>query len=287
MIILKAPAKINWSLSVFDKRDDGYHDILSLMQCVTLSDSLMFEHCNTLDVITGAPIPLGDNLVHRAMVLLKERSGVREGARIRLSKEIPVAAGLGGGSSDAAFTLMGLNLLWNLGMTHHELAKIGETLGSDVPFFFHGPFSVIRGRGEIVSPVTPGISYAILLVNPRTGISTAWAYAELDRGSASRVVLTKKDNNIKLLCQALEKGDFASLSSMRRNDLEPLVIRRYPEIGEIRAELLKRGALFSSMSGSGPTVYGVFRNENDAMKALEYMLPHWCRIVWTMTGSSE
>jgi len=281
MITLRAPAKINWSLNVFGKRDDDYHDILSLMQCITLSDSLVFEHSDTLDVITEAPVPLSDNLVYKAMLLLKERWGGGAGARITLNKEIPMAAGLGGGSSDAASTLMGLNLLWNLGLTKHELAKIGEPLGSDVPFFFHGHASVIRGKGEVVSPVRLGISRAILLVKPHIGISTAWAYAELDRVSAGRV-LTKKDNNIKLFCQALERGDFPLLASIQRNDLEPLVIRRYPVIAEIKEKLLKRGALFSSMSGSGPTVYGVFGNENDALKAMEYMLPHWCRVVETI-----
>lgn len=286
MITLKAPAKINWSLNVFGKRDDGYHDILSLMQCITLSDSLVFEHSDTVDIITDAPIPPGDNLVHKAMLLLKESSGVKEGARITLRKEIPMAAGLGGGSSDAASTLMGLNLLWNLGLTEHELARIGETVGSDVPFFFHGPVSVIEGRGEIVSPVRLGISHAVLLVKPHIGISSAWAYAELDMVSMGQE-LTKKDNNIKLFCLALEKGDFSLLSSIRRNDLEPLVIKRYPVVAEIREKLLERGALFSSMSGSGPTVYGVFENEHEALKAMEHMVPHWCRIVRTVTGISE
>lgn len=285
MIILEAPAKINWSLSVLEKRQDGYHDILSLMQLVTLGDSLVFEHSDVLEVISDVPVPVSDNLVYKAMALLKERSGCRAGARITLRKEIPMAAGLGGGSSDAAVTLSGLNLLWNLGMEKGRLAEIGQELGSDVPFFFHGPLSVISGRGELVSPVAPGRSCVLLLVKPQIAVSTAWAYAELDRVTDKRV-LTKKDNNIKLFCQALEQGDFALLSSMRRNDLEPPVIRRYPEIGGIREELLKRGALFSSMSGSGPTVYGVFRNERDAMKALEHMLPNWCRVVRTVTDGN-
>jgi 4-diphosphocytidyl-2-C-methyl-D-erythritol kinase len=166
-------------------------------------------------------------------------------------------------------------------MKNAQLSEIGRELGSDVPFFFHGPLSVVSGRGELVSPVAGGRSCVLLLVKPPIGVSTAWAYAELDRVSDKRV-LTKKDNNIKLFCQALELGDFALLSSMRRNDLETPVIRRYPEIGGIREELLKRGALFSSMSGSGPTVYGVFRSEGDAMKAAEHMLPDWCRVVRTM-----
>ncbi len=137
-----------------------------------------------------------------------------------------------------------------------------------------------------MSPVRLGRSHAILLVKPHVGISTAWAYAELDRVSAGRV-LTKKDNNIKLFCRALEKGDFSLLSSIQRNDLEPPVITRYPVIAEIKEKLQEEGALFSSMSGSGPTVYGVFGNERDALRVKEHMLPHWCRIVRTVTGSSE
>jgi 4-diphosphocytidyl-2-C-methyl-D-erythritol kinase len=286
MITLKAPAKINWSLDVVGKRDDGYHEILSLMQCITLGDSLVFEHSDALDVITDALIPPGENLVHKAMLLLKKRAGVRAGARITLNKEIPLAAGLGGGSSDAASALLGLNLLWDLGLTNYELAGFGEGLGSDVPFFFDGPAAVIEGRGETVSPVSLRRSHHILLVKPHIGISSAWAYAELDSLAADGV-LTKKDNNIKLLCQALERGDFSSVSSLRGNDLEQPVIRRYPVIAEIKAKLLERGALFSSMSGSGPTVYGVFESEHDAFRAMEFMLPHWCRTASTVTESGE
>jgi len=281
MFTLKAPAKINWSLHVSGKRDDGYHDILSLMQCITLSDSLVFEHSDALEVITGAPVPLSDNLVHKAMMLLKERSGARGGVRITLKKEIPMAAGLGGGSSDAAAALIGLNRLWNLGLTQHKLAEMGEVLGSDVPFFFHGPAAAARGRGEIVSPVRLERSHALLLVKPPVEVSTAWAYAQLDQESSVRV-LTKKDNNIKLLCQALERGDFLLLSSIRRNDLEPLVIRRFPVIAGIKEKLLDSGAFFSSMSGSGPTVFGVFDSENKAVEAMEYMSPYWCKVVKTV-----
>lgn len=281
MLTLKAPAKINWSLNVFGKRDDGYHDILSLMQCVTLADSLEFEDSDTLELLSGAPIPLADNLVFRAMTLLKDKAGVEKGARITLRKEIPFAAGLGGGSSDAAATLVGLDRLWNLGISRQELAEMGGALGSDVPFFFHETAAVVTGRGEIVSPVNIGRSHAMLLVKPQVGVSTAWAYQELDRNSGDRV-LTKKDNNIKLLCLALERGDFSLLSSVHRNDLELPVIRRYPVIADIKEELRKSGALFSAMSGSGPTVFGVFGTENDALKAVENLAPHWCRVVKTV-----
>ena len=286
MFTLKAPAKINWFLNVSGKREDGYHEILSLMQCVTLFDSLTFEDSDTAELITGAPVPLKDNLVYKAMVLLKETYRVRAGARVTLKKEIPLAAGLGGGSSDAASALAGLNRLWNLDLDAHELARLGERLGSDVPFFFHGPSSFVEGRGEIVSPVKLQRSCAVLLAKPSLDVSAGWAYGELDAGFRSPGVLTKEDNNIKLFCLSLERGDFALLSSLRRNDLEAPVVGRYPVIGEIREAMVKKGALFSSMSGSGPTVFGVFDSEQGAGEAAAYMLPHWCRVVRTVTSDT-
>ncbi len=287
MLTLKAPAKINWFLNVSGKRKDGYHDILSLMQCITLCDSLVFEDSDSLEVIAGVPIRLEDNLVHRAAVLLKETCGVRKGARVTLEKEIPMAAGLGGGSSDAACTLSGLNRLWSLGLTSHALCGLGEKLGSDVPFFFHGASSLVRGRGEIVSPVKLRRSCTLLLVKPQLDVPSAWAYREFDSGFQSERVLTKEEGNSKLFCQSLERGDFALLSSIRRNDLEAPVIRRYPVIGEIREEMVRRGALFSSMSGSGPTVFGVFDSERRAVEAMEHMLPHWCRVARTVISDES
>lgn len=284
MFTLKAPAKINWFLKVSGKRKDGYHDILSLMQYITLYDSMMFEDSDTIEVITEAPIPLKDNLVYKAMALLKETCGVKRGARVTLEKAIPVAAGLGGGSSDAAVTLGGLNMLWNLNLSRRELASLGEGLGSDVAFFFYGPLSVVEGRGEIVIPVKAERSCTILLAKPSLDVSTAWAYDELDRGFPSGQVLTKGGNDIKLFCQTLERGDFALLSSIRRNDLESPVVGRYPIIGDMREEMVKMGALFSSMSGSGPTVFGVFDSEQGAAEAMAHMLPHWCRVVRTVTS---
>ncbi|GAB4413011.1 MAG: 4-(cytidine 5'-diphospho)-2-C-methyl-D-erythritol kinase [Thermodesulfovibrionales bacterium] len=281
MLTLNAPAKINWFLSVFGKRKDGYHEIQSLMQYVTLSDSIGFEYSDDIEVVTDADIPLEDNLVYKAAVLLKKATGSGAGVRVTLKKEIPLSAGLGGGSSDAAFTLLGLNQLWNLNLTGEELIRLGARLGSDVPFFFNGPAALVEGRGDIVSAVRLNRPYTILLVKPLIGVSSSWAYAELDRFPRQEV-LTKGDNNIKLFCQALEKGDFSLLSSILRNDLEPFVIKRYPVIGDIKHTLMFKGARFSSMSGSGPTVFGVFETEEKARKAMEHMSPNWCRIVNTV-----
>jgi 4-diphosphocytidyl-2-C-methyl-D-erythritol kinase len=285
MLTLQAPAKINWFLHVLGKRDDGYHDIVSLMQWIDLYDSLVIERADKVEVITESDILEQDNLVYKAAMLMREKAKIQSGVRILLKKEIPMAAGMGGGSSDAAFAMMGLNRHWNLNMGRHELARIGATLGSDVPFFFHGPASIIEGRGEIVSPVEIRRSYAILLVKPPVDVSTAWGYTEIDRQSprySHSEVLTKKSDNIKLFCHALEGGDLSSLSLSEGNDFESLVISRYPIVGDIKQGLLKKGALFSAMSGSGPTVFGVFESELRASEAMQGMLPNWCRVVRTI-----
>lgn len=283
MLTLKAPAKINWFLDVLGKRNDGYHNINSLMQWVDLHDSLVIDHSDTVEIVTEASISKQDNLVYKAAILLKDVAGVKEGVRIALRKDIPVAAGLGGGSSDAAFTLMGLNSFWSVNLNRAELAGIGQMLGSDIPFFFYGPASLIEGRGEIVSPVKLERSYVVALVKPPVDISTAWGYSELDAYGFSEKVLTKKTNDIKLFCQALDKGDFSKLKSMLRNDFEPVLVRKYPVIGDIKDSLMKKGALFSSMSGSGPTVFGVFASEQEAQEAVRDMKHCWSRVVKTVT----
>lgn len=287
MFTLKAPAKINWFLNVSRKRKGGYHNILSLMQCVALYDSLTFEESDRMEIVTDAPIPPEANLVYRAMVLLKEICGVGVGARVTLRKDIPMAAGLGGGSSDAATALTGLSTLWNLDLTVSELAQLGERLGSDVPFFFYGPSAFVEGRGEIVSAVSSRRSWTILLAKPLLEVSAAWAYGELDKGASPGEVLTKEHDNIRLFSQSLESGDFALLSSVRRNDLEPPVIGRYPVIGDIREAMIGMGALFSSMSGSGPTVFGVFDSDQRAEEAMAHMPPHWSRVVRTVTSDGD
>lgn len=283
MIVLDAPAKINWFLTVLCRRDDGYHNISSLMQCVSIADSLTLEEADRVEVVTDAGIPEQENLVYRAALLMKEKAGIKSGVRIALRKEIPLAAGLGGGSSDAAAALAGLNRLWGLNLSPGELSAVGEELGSDVPFFFQGPAAQVGGRGEIVFPFPLQRSCTLLLVKPPVGVSAAWAYAQVDKPRCSQV-LTKKDNTIKLFCRALEEGDFSFLSSLQKNDLEPLVAKRYPIIGEIKRKLLLKGAVFSSMSGSGPTVFGVFPSDEEAARAAEDFSPNWCRVVRTVTG---
>jgi 4-diphosphocytidyl-2-C-methyl-D-erythritol kinase len=254
------------------------------MQCVTLNDTLTIEDSDDLEVVADSDIPLRDNLVYKAALLMKAGRGAGFGAKITLKKEIPMAAGLGGGSSDAARTLVALNHFWNVNLTLRELAGLGEMLGSDVPFFLYGPVAVVEGRGEIVTPVTLGASYALVLARPPIEVSTAWAYSQVENNTGSGKVLTKGDNNIKLFCQALETRDFSLLSSLRRNDLESLVEKRHPVIGEIKGQLTIEGAVFSAMSGSGPTVFGLFPSREEAERALPKLSPNWCRVVETVAS---
>lgn len=277
---LRAPAKINWFLKITGKRDDGYHNIMSLMQCVSLYDNLIFEHSDSIEVVSELDIPLNDNLVYKAAYLLKQYTAYKKGAKIVLQKDIPICAGLGGGSSDAAYTLSGLNMLWGLMLNKEDLSSIGAEIGSDVPFFLNGPFALVEGRGEKVTPFKINSSIALLLVKPPLSVSTAWAYASFDRLDISE--LTKKPVDIRLFCQTFKEKDFASLSAMLNNDLGKVVIERYPVVREIKYRLLERGAVVSAISGSGPTIFGVFNSKSMAEKAAMEMKPNWCAVVETL-----
>jgi len=277
LLHLRAPAKINWFLSVLGKRDDGYHDISSLMQCISLYDDLLFHHADTVKVISDADIPLEDNLVYRAASLLQKYTSCRKGIKIILRKNIPMSAGLGGGSSDAAYTLLGLNMLWDLGLKKRALCSIGLGIGSDVPFFLNGPSAIVEGRGEKVTPLKMNSSMVLLLVKPPVSVSTVWAYQNMKK-------LTKTSVDIKLFCQALKKKDFACLSNMLKNDLERVVVKRYPMVGKMKERLLEKGAFISAMSGSGPAVFGVFGSKKKAFAAVREIGSHWWRVVTTVTN---
>lgn len=274
---LKAPAKINWFLSVLNRRDDGYHNIVSIMQCIDLFDEISFEHADDIELASDLQIPAADNLVYKAAVLLREVSGYKKGARISLKKNIPVTAGLGGGSSDAAYTFFGLNRLWKLDMRRNELMKLCSVTGSDVPFFLGNACSLIEGRGEKVTSLDISNAFVLLLVKPDISISAASAY-NMYKGE-----LKKKSIDIKLFSLALKEMDFSLLRKMVVNDLEEQVVGKYPVIGRIKEMLLENGAVLSSMSGSGPTVFGVFKTYNEAVNASGNMGEHWCRVVKTIS----
>lgn len=295
MLTVTAPAKINWSLFVLGRRQDGYHDILSLMQLIGLYDTLTFEESGrsgALTLVTDMDLPPERNLVYRAAELLRERAGVRTGATITLAKEIPSGAGLGGGSSDAAAALKGLNRLWGLGLPAAELKELGGRLGSDIPFFFDGPLARAEGRGELLTPLPAGRPLTLLLVKPAVSVETAWAYRELSATSApqgSPRDLTKRGetiNNIQLIYEALKAGDGARLAPLVHNDFEDIVFKKYSAVGEIRRKLLSGGALLSLMSGSGSAVFGLFDDRRSAERAacrFDRSGGLFCRVVETLT----
>ncbi len=280
MLTLLAPAKINWFIYIPGKRDDGYHEIRSLMQRVDLSDRLTFEPADSLSLDSDCPIPVAENIVWKAALLLKEHTGAERGARMTLRKNIPSEAGLGGGSSDAAAALLGLDRLWGLGLSQAELSMLGAKLGSDVPFFLGPPCALVSGRGEQTMPVGLERPLDLLLVKPSFGVSTGWAYRSIARYSG----LTKAEENIKLFIRALKDGELDRLEALGENDLEAGVLPAFPEIGRIKTALREEGALYTRMSGSGSAVFGVFPDGQMARKAASRM-DWWCVAARTVCGS--
>jgi 4-diphosphocytidyl-2-C-methyl-D-erythritol kinase len=278
MLTLKAPAKINWFLNILGKRSDGYHEIQSLMQKVTLYDQLTFDLSDNLILETGAPIPSEQNLIYKAAMLLKNRYGIDRGAVIYLEKKSPMGAGLGGGSSDAAAALLGLNKLWSLGLSTEELCRAAEELGSDVPFFLYGPISYAYGRGEKLEPLSAQKPLSIVLVKPLFDVSTAWVYKNF-------AMLTKKDgkvNNIRHFIRNIERAELSGITGHISNDLESVTINSYPVIAEIKERLCNQGAVFALMSGSGSTVFGVFESLKRAEEASTSFDEFWTAVVETI-----
>jgi len=296
-IRLWSPAKINFFLHVTGKRSDGYHDLFSLMQLVDFGDTLQFQSASKGIELNVTPKNLpedSNNLVFQAADLLRKEFKVVQGVRITLRKSIPVSAGLGGGSSNAAATLLALNSLWELSLSLGDLDRLGEKIGADVPFFFHGPLALAQGKGEQLFTLKSDRVWWILLINPGFSVSTAWAFQSLDLqeipGSHSSLSSRSSLDSIeKWLTKAMEQSKIGKFNRMLmpsqglqgilRNDLEPVVISQHPEIGEIKEALLSVGALVAIMSGSGSTVLGLFE-ERSQMEGAKKSLQN--RFDWRM-----
>jgi 4-diphosphocytidyl-2-C-methyl-D-erythritol kinase len=251
---------VNLSLEVLGKRPDGYHELATVMQAVDLSDRLTFEDADSLVLETSAPdVPTdGTNLVLRAASLLREVASLDRGARITLDKRIPVAAGLGGGSSDAAATLFGLARLWGLRWGVERLRSLAVRLGMDVPFFLGHGRALATGRGESVKELRTRGGYALVLVNPKFPLSTAEVYRRLSPSAYSDGSRTRET------IDALSRRSAPALAASLYNGLEPGVSEGYPAIGRMKSALLSAGALGATMSGSGPTVFGLARSFDHA-----------------------
>ncbi len=264
-----APAKVNLILRVLDRRPDGYHNLWSLMQTVGLTDTLSVRlnpihqdvrlTCQVSDLPTD-----GRNLIVKAAETLRAAAGRREGFDIDLRKTIPMGGGLGGGSSNAAATLVAVNEVLELNWSTAKLAKIGAKLGSDVPFFLYAPSGVISGKGETVSPVTIKGSRWIVLVNPGFGVNTGWAYQRLaeTRGVARPLSLAHE--------RLGRQGGLTweEVIPLMENDFEAALAGSHPVLGELKAELQQAGAEAALLSGSGATVFGIFPNEAEARRAV-------------------
>lgn len=258
-VLEKAPAKINLSLDVLHKRKDGFHEVKMIMTTIDLADrvELVDLPYDEIRIISHNRFVPDDqrNLAYQAAKLLKDRFKIRKGISISITKTIPVAAGLAGGSSDAAATLRGLNRLWNLGLTLDELANLGAEIGSDVSFCVYGGTALATGRGEIIQHITPPPHCWIVLAKPTIGVSTADVYKNLNINSIHHP-------NVEGMIEALKIGDYDQICNLMGNVLESVTLHMYPEVANIKDQMKRFGADAVLMSGSGPTVFGLVQYES-------------------------
>ena len=261
---LPAYAKLNLSLQVGPERPDGFHEISTIMVKISLHDTLEFRlvpyGINLTASDPNLPCDEG-NTVLKAADLLRRRFSPTHGVAIHLEKRIPWGAGLGGGSSDAATTILALNRLWNLSLSRKELMELAAEVGSDVPFFFCASAAVIGGRGELVRPFTHGLKALPLVIWPEIEVSTKWAYQVL----TPRLTLDRAITNIAAL--SCKGGDVKTLAEKACNDFEPVVFKGYPLLMNVVDGLRDRGAIFAGMSGSGSSLFGLFGDEESRRNA--------------------
>lgn len=278
-------AKINWTLEILGKRPDGYHEIRTLLQTIDLHDRLRFsKSAGGIRISCSDPrIPSDEtNLVHRAAALLQDYRGIDTGARIHLEKRIPAGGGLGGGSSNAAVTLLALNRLWKARLSPGELLGLARRLGSDVPFFLVGGTAIGVGRGEEIYPLPDRPAPDLLVVTPRTRVNTTKAYA-------SMLTTPNSLSNMPVSCAAVFRDRKAPLVASRdavsgvlsRNDFEPVIFRDYPEIRQAFHKMTSLGAAVVRLCGSGSSVFGLF----DSSRARGQAMRGWPRS-WGVFGVS-
>lgn len=257
MLYVKAPAKINLTLDVLHKRPDNYHEIEMIMTTVDLADRIGLKATESGIHIESADrfVPNDSrNLAYQAAQLLKDKFHIKSGVIISLDKQIPVAAGLAGGSSDAAATLKGLNQLWQLNLSLDELAELGAQIGSDVSFCVYGGTALAKGRGEIIQELPTPPNCWVILAKPTIGVSTADVYGAFDVAKAEHP-------NTQEMIQALTDGDYQAMCDNLGNALESVTLNLYPEVAQIKEQMKKFGADAVLMSGSGPTVFGLVQQE--------------------------
>lgn len=271
-ITVKAYAKINLGLDVLRKREDGYHDVCMIMQSLDLHDTITMRKSfsGKISIRTNLSFLPHDrgNLVYKAAALFLDAIKMKDGLDITLEKHIPVAAGLAGGSSDAAATLKGLNEMYQAGLTTQELMKLGVKIGADVPYCIMLGTALSEGIGEILTPLAPIPDCFILLVKPDISVSTKYVYENL---RLSEPVIHP---DIKAMRSALEESDLNTLAKHMDNILQTVTIRDYPVITKIKEKMSELESMVSLMSGSGPTVFGIYKEEVAAKKAYDFFIHH-------------
>lgn len=258
MLYVKAPAKINLTLDVLSKRADGYHEVEMVMTTVDLADRVGLEPRQGKDIVihsTNNFVPDDQrNLAYQAAKLLQDTYGINEGVSITIDKQIPIAAGLAGGSSDAAATLKGLNELWKLNLSLDRIAELGAKIGSDVPYCVYGGTAIARGRGEQIEHIGTAPNCWVVLAKPTIGVSTAAVYGGLD---LNRLTHPNTQNMI----DAIAEGNYEKMCRNIGNVLESVTMDLHPEVLSIKEQMRRFGADAVLMSGSGPTVFGLVSNE--------------------------
>ncbi|MFC9419460.1 4-(cytidine 5'-diphospho)-2-C-methyl-D-erythritol kinase [Bacillus mobilis] len=258
-LLVKAPAKINLSLDVLGKRQDGYHEVKMIMTTIDLADRLELMELaeDRIEILSHNRYVPDDqrNLAYQAARLLKEKFNVKKGVSITIEKTIPVAAGLAGGSSDAAATLRGLNKLWNLGLTIDQLAELGAEIGSDVSFCVYGGTAIATGRGEKIEHIKTPPSCWVILAKPHIGVSTADVYGNLKLNRVTHP-------NVDKMVDVINAGDYKGICDTVGNVLEDVTFAMHPEVARIKAQMKRFGADAVLMSGSGPTVFGLVHHDS-------------------------
>ncbi len=267
-IIEKAPAKINLGLDIMGKRSDGYHDLSMIMVSVDLNDYISVYKTEEKEIVVESNnhrMPLNArNDVFKAAKLIRDAYGIESGVKIILEKSIPICAGLGGGSTDAAATIRALDKLWQLNLSKEEKVSIGFEIGSDVPYCLDGGCSFVSGKGEIVQQLDCKLSAWVVLVKPDFGISTRTVFPEIDCATISRV-------DIDALKDALLMDDYKRMIEAMGNSLEDVTIKRKPFIQKIKHRMMKCGADIALMTGSGPTVFALCQSEKKADRIVNSM----------------
>jgi len=259
---LLSPAKINLFLDVIGKRSDGYHDIITVFEKIDLCDKIkLTESDKDIEISSNnCELPTDENnLVYRACSLLRKRCGISKGVKVYIEKKIPIAAGLGGGSSNAATALKGLNRLWNLNIKDDKLVDLGKEIGSDVPFFiFNYPFAVGRGRGDEIMPIKSDLEMWHVVISPPARVLTKEIYEDSNFG------LTEIKPDVKIMVRAIEKKDVGEIKKHLYNVLEPIVTKKVTDISRVENFVKKRGFDAIRITGSGPTVFALTFNRKEA-----------------------